>query len=147
MAMPLWLWLVKCMLKFIAKNWRTLTSSYNFHRQPFHRSSHILEPLRAARVSRFHWATQWSWIIVKRRRWRRSTDVLSIITKLFKSRTMRWAGHVARMGDTRKEHRVYVGKPGKNTPRKDPGAQRKILLKWILRKQGAPSTEPQQSSP
>jgi len=29
-----------------------------------------------------------------------------------KSRRMRWAGHVARMGEEKGVHRVLVGKPG-----------------------------------
>jgi len=31
--------------------------------------------------------------------------------RVVKSRRMRWAGHVARMGETRGVHRVLVGKP------------------------------------
>jgi len=33
------------------------------------------------------------------------------IVRVLKSRRMRWAGHVARMGDGRGVHRVLVGKP------------------------------------
>ena len=33
------------------------------------------------------------------------------IVQVVKSRIMRWAGHVARMGDGRGVHRVLVGKP------------------------------------
>jgi hypothetical protein len=33
------------------------------------------------------------------------------IIRQIKSRRMRWAGHVARMGEGRKEYRVLVGKP------------------------------------
>jgi hypothetical protein len=33
------------------------------------------------------------------------------IIRQIKSRRMRWAGHVARMGDDRKVYRVLVGKP------------------------------------
>jgi hypothetical protein len=33
-----------------------------------------------------------------------------------KSRRMRWAGHVARMGEDRGVHRVLVGKPEGNRP-------------------------------
>jgi hypothetical protein len=33
-----------------------------------------------------------------------------------KSRRMRWAGHVARMGQGRGVHRVFVGKPEGRTP-------------------------------
>jgi hypothetical protein len=38
------------------------------------------------------------------------------IIRLIKSRRMRWAGHVARMGEGRNVYRVLVGKPeGKRT--------------------------------
>jgi len=33
------------------------------------------------------------------------------ILRVIKSRRMRWAGHVARMGDERGVYRVFVGKP------------------------------------
>jgi hypothetical protein len=36
---------------------------------------------------------------------------LSNIVRVVKSRRMRWAGHVARMGEERGVHRVLVGKP------------------------------------
>jgi hypothetical protein len=36
--------------------------------------------------------------------------------RVFKSRRMRWAGHVARMGEERGEHRVLVGKPEGKRP-------------------------------
>jgi hypothetical protein len=34
-----------------------------------------------------------------------------IITKVIKSRRIRWAGHVARMGEVRNAHCILVGKP------------------------------------
>jgi hypothetical protein len=38
------------------------------------------------------------------------------IVRVVKSRRMRWAGHVARIGEDRDVHRVLVGKPeGKRT--------------------------------
>ena len=36
---------------------------------------------------------------------------LTNIVRVVKSRRMRWAGHVARMGEGRGVHRVLVGKP------------------------------------
>ena len=41
------------------------------------------------------------------------SDLYSLpnIVRVVKSRRMRWAGHVARMGDGRGVHRVLVGKP------------------------------------
>jgi hypothetical protein len=39
----------------------------------------------------------------------------NIITQI-KSRKMNWAGHVARMGEERKVHKVLVGKPERKRP-------------------------------
>jgi len=38
------------------------------------------------------------------------------IVRMVKSRRMRWAGHVARMGEDRGVHRVLVGKPEGKRP-------------------------------
>jgi hypothetical protein len=38
------------------------------------------------------------------------------IIRMMKSRRMRWAGHVARMGETRNAYRILVGKPGGKRP-------------------------------
>ena len=38
------------------------------------------------------------------------------IVRVIKSRRMRWAGHVARMGEEREVYRVLVGKPEGKTP-------------------------------
>jgi hypothetical protein len=38
------------------------------------------------------------------------------IIRVFRSRRMRWAGHVARLGDNRNEFRVLVGKPQQIIP-------------------------------
>jgi hypothetical protein len=35
---------------------------------------------------------------------------------MIKSRKMRWAGHVARMGEQRNEYRILVGKPEGKRP-------------------------------
>jgi hypothetical protein len=44
---------------------------------------------------------------------------LSNIVRVVKSRRMRWAVHVARMGEERGVHRLLVGKPeGKRRPRR-----------------------------
>jgi hypothetical protein len=41
------------------------------------------------------------------------------IIRIIKSRRMRWAGHVAQMGEKRNVYRLLVGKPeGKETTRK-----------------------------
>jgi hypothetical protein len=38
------------------------------------------------------------------------------IIRLMKSRRMRWAGHVARMGEKRNAYRILVGKPEGKRP-------------------------------
>jgi len=40
--------------------------------------------------------------------------------RVVKSRRMRWAGHVARMGEDRDVHRVLMGKPEGKRPRGGP---------------------------
>jgi hypothetical protein len=46
------------------------------------------------------------------------SDLYSLpnIARVVKSRIMRWAGHVARMGEGRGVHRVLVGKPEGKKP-------------------------------
>jgi hypothetical protein len=44
------------------------------------------------------------------------SDVSLNIVRVVKSRRMRWAGHVARMGEGRDVHRVLVGKPERKRP-------------------------------
>jgi hypothetical protein len=39
------------------------------------------------------------------------------IIRIIKSRRMRWAGHVARMGEKRNVYRIFVGKPDGKRPR------------------------------
>jgi hypothetical protein len=43
---------------------------------------------------------------------------LPSIIRIIKSRGMRWAGHVARMGEKRTACRILVGKPEGKTTRK-----------------------------
>jgi hypothetical protein len=54
------------------------------------------------------------------------------IVRVIKSR-MRWAGHIARMGERRGVYRVLVGKPEGKRPLGDPGVDGKIRLRWIFR--------------
>jgi hypothetical protein len=51
------------------------------------------------------------------------------IIRMIKSRRLRWAGHVARMGERRGAYRVLVGKPEGRNHLKDPGVDGKIILK------------------
>jgi hypothetical protein len=41
---------------------------------------------------------------------------LPSIIRIIKSQRMRWAGHVARMGEKRKAYRLFVGKPEGKRP-------------------------------
>jgi len=56
------------------------------------------------------------------------------IVRVVKSRRMRWAGHVAHIGEGRVVHRVLVGKPeGKRTLGR-PRRRWRIILRWIFGK-------------
>ena len=54
--------------------------------------------------------------------------------RVVKSRRMRWAGLVARMGEDRGVHRVLVGKPEGKRPLGDQDVDGRIILRWIFRK-------------
>jgi len=47
---------------------------------------------------------------------------------------MRWAGHVARMGETRGVYRVWWGNLRERAHLGDPGIVGRIILRWIFRK-------------
>ena len=51
------------------------------------------------------------------------------IVRVVKSRRMRWAGHVARMGEDRGVHRVSVGKPEGKRPLGRPRRRREYNIK------------------
>jgi hypothetical protein len=53
------------------------------------------------------------------------------IIRQIKSRRMRWAGHVARMGEERKTYRVLVGKKERDHL-EDQGVDGRMRLEWIL---------------
>jgi len=56
------------------------------------------------------------------------------IVREVKSKRMRWAGHVARMGERRGVHRVLVGRPEGKRPLGDPDVDGRIILRWIFGK-------------
>jgi hypothetical protein len=56
----------------------------------------------------------------------------SSIIRITKSRRMRWAGHVARMGEKRNACRLLVGKPEGKRPLEDQDVGGWIVLGWIL---------------
>jgi hypothetical protein len=58
------------------------------------------------------------------------------IVRLVKSRRMRWAGHVARMGQDRGVHRVLVGKPEGKRPLRRPRHRWEDNIKMDLEEDG-----------
>jgi hypothetical protein len=56
------------------------------------------------------------------------------IVRVIKSRRMRWAGHVARMGERRVVYRVWWGNVREGDHWGDPGVNGRIILRWIFRK-------------
>jgi len=58
------------------------------------------------------------------------------IVRVVKSRRMRWAGHVARMGEGRGVHRVLVGKPKGKRPLGRPRRRWEDNIKMYLREVG-----------
>jgi hypothetical protein len=58
----------------------------------------------------------------------------SNIVRVIKSRRMRWAGHVARMGEGIGVYRVLRGKPEGKRLLARPRRRWKDNIKWVLRK-------------
>jgi hypothetical protein len=58
------------------------------------------------------------------------------IIRMIKSRRMRWAGHVARMGATRNAYRILVGKPEGRRPLGRPRRRWVDNIKMDLREIG-----------
>ena len=57
-----------------------------------------------------------------------------IIVRVFKSRRIGWAGHVARMGESLGVYRLLVGKPEGRDHLEDASVDGRIILRWIFRK-------------
>jgi hypothetical protein len=53
---------------------------------------------------------------------------------IIKLRRMRWAGHVARMGEKRGAYRFWWGVPREGDHLGDPGVDGRIILRWIFGK-------------
>jgi hypothetical protein len=51
---------------------------------------------------------------------------------MIKSRRMRWAGHVARMGEKRNAYKIIVGNPEGKDHWEDQDVGEWTILKWIL---------------
>jgi hypothetical protein len=58
------------------------------------------------------------------------------IIRIIKSKRMRWAGHVARMGEKRNAYRILVGKPEGKRPLGRPRRRWMHNIKMDLRKIG-----------
>ena len=70
---------------------------------------------------------------------KQTRDLYSLpnIVRVVKSRRMRWAGHVARMGQGRGVHRVLVGKPEGKRPLGRPRRRWEDNIKMDLQEVGA----------
>jgi hypothetical protein len=58
------------------------------------------------------------------------------IVRVIKSRIMRWARHVARIGEERGVYRVLVGKPERKRPLGRPRRKREDNIKAVLQEVG-----------
>jgi hypothetical protein len=56
------------------------------------------------------------------------------LVRVIKSRRMRWAGHVARMGEGRGITGFWLGNLRERDRWEDPGVDGKIILEWTFRK-------------
>ena len=63
------------------------------------------------------------------------------IVRVIRSRRMRWAGHVVRMGDSRGVYRVLVGKPKGKRPLRSPRLRWEDKIKMDLQKVGCRSMD------
>jgi hypothetical protein len=61
-----------------------------------------------------------------------SPDIIRVVT----SRSMRWEGHVALIGDMRNAYNIFIGKPERREYSEDLDVDGKIILERILGKVG-----------
>jgi hypothetical protein len=59
------------------------------------------------------------------------------IVRVIKSRRMRWAKHVARMGEGTGVYRILVGRPEGKKHWEDIGVDGRITLRWTLGREGS----------
>jgi hypothetical protein len=57
-----------------------------------------------------------------------------VIVRVVKSRRIRLAGHVTRIGEKRSVYRVLMGKSEGKNSLGSPGIDSRIILKWLFRK-------------
>ena len=55
------------------------------------------------------------------------------IIRVMKSRKMRWAGHVACIGDGRGAYKILVGTRKRRSRLEDLGEDRRIIVKWAYK--------------
>jgi hypothetical protein len=56
-----------------------------------------------------------------------SPNIIGVI----RLRRIKWAGNIARVGDTRNAHKILVGKSEKRNHSEDLGIDGKIILEWL----------------
>jgi hypothetical protein len=59
---------------------------------------------------------------------------ITSIIRVIKARRMRWARHVARMGELRGAYKILVGRPEGRNHYEDLGVDGRTTLRWILGK-------------
>jgi hypothetical protein len=60
----------------------------------------------------------------------RDLYTLPSVIRIIKSRRMRWAGHIAQIGEKRKAYRLLLEKPKGKSPLEDQDIGRWILERW-----------------
>ena len=53
---------------------------------------------------------------------------------MIKSRRLKWAGHVARMEESRSAFKILTGKPTGKRPLRGLGVDGRTILEWTLKK-------------